>query len=86
MDDTHDNHEIIPLDSILCDTVQKFIVRHTVKKHHSESLTLYIMIKMKPKNHFSSLHFSAKMVGEDDFSKSTGTFVYLGEQLTLAYI
>lgn len=72
--------DIVPLDSISYDLLQTF----KVKKSNNDS-TFYIMIKMKPKNHFSSLHFSAKVVGEDDNSKDGGTFVYLGEQLTVAY-
>lgn len=72
--------DIVPLDSIMSNALQVF----TLEKGNRHS-TFYIMIKMRPKNHFSSLHFSAKIVGGDDNSKESGTFVYLGEQLTVAY-
>ncbi|GAA5795003.1 hypothetical protein HPULCUR_000354 [Helicostylum pulchrum] len=73
------NDDIISLSSISCDVVQKFFL-----KRNSSGAIAHVVIKMKPKNHFSSLNFTAKMIGEDD-SKTTGTFVYVGEQLTVAY-
>lgn len=72
--------DTIPFKSISYDILQEFNLE---KNSNTDSLN--IMIKMKPKNHFSSLHFSAKVVGEDDNSKDPGTYVYLGEQLTVAY-
>lgn len=78
---TETNYEdMVLLKNISYDVLHKFVV----KKTRGDAI-FHIMIKMKPKNHFSSLHFSAKVVGEDDNSKNAGIFVYLGEQLTVAY-
>ncbi|KAG2237883.1 hypothetical protein INT48_002187 [Thamnidium elegans] len=74
------NDDIISLSSISCDVVQKFSL-----KRNSNGAIRHVVVKMKPMNHFSSLNFTAKMIGDKDNSKSTGTFVYVGEQLTVAY-
>lgn len=70
----------VSLGSISHDVLQEFNIDKT-----TSDVAFKIMVKMKPKNHFSSLHFSARLVGEDYNSKHPGTFVYLGEQLTVAY-
>lgn len=74
------NSDIVPLRTISCDVVRKF----HLKKSLSNPI-MHVVVKMKPKNHFSSLSFFAKILGENDISKSSRTFVHVGEQLTVAY-